>query len=259
MGASRPSGARNDNLFRVTICSRGAACHSSAENILTRGFSYVKPSTVRSLSTIHNLREEETVAPRKLVMGVAMGLALLSLAQPGHSQFARHHIGLDIGFFKSFSEDLKIEEPGLSVDFTSGLLSAVNYRYSLNRYLDLAFEVRSWMSFQEWAGVDFTLTSNFIGGGLRVNAGETAVRPYVQANIYIVQEKLSGEADGFRAEAESESGVGLGVIGGVDIEVTDLISIPLEANLLIAEPADNVSGFGFASGINFNFGRVVPK
>lgn len=192
-------------------------------------------------------------------MVVVMGLVLLCLAQPGYSQFARHHIGVDIGFFKAFSEDLKIEEPGYSVDFTNALLSAVNYRYSLNHYLDLAFEVRSWMSFQEWAGVDFTLTSNFIGGGLRVNGGETAVRPYVQANIYIVQEKLSGEAGGFRAEAESESSLGLGVIGGADIRVGDLISIPIEANLLIAEPADNVSGLGFASGINFNFGRVKRK
>lgn len=205
------------------------------------------------------------MAPGKLVMGVVIGLLLLSLAWPGYAQYARHHIGLDLGFFKSFSEDLKIEEPsgpfepGLSVDFTSGLLSAVNYRYSLNPYLDLAFEVRSWMSFQEWAGVDFTLTSSFIGGGLRLNAGETAVRPYVQANIYSVQEKLSGEAGGFRAEAKSESGVGLGIIGGVDIRASNLISIPIEACFLLAKPADNVSGFGFASGINFNFGRVKPK
>ena len=42
--------------------------------------------------------------------------------------------------------------------------------------------------------------------------------------------------------------------GGVDIPLTTLLSLPLEANYMYAKPSDDVSGFGFSVALAFNWG-----
>lgn len=195
---------------------------------------------------------------RRVAMGVLMGLIVFCLVQPVHSQSARHHIGLGLGYFKAFSEELKMEE--LGVDFTSGLLGAVNYRFSVNAMIDLAVDYRFWTASQqyEYGAVPVTLSSSFYGGGVRLNTQGKTIRPYIQGNIYVAQEQVSAEAEGFELTAERESGLGFGIICGIDIRASNLISIPVEINFLMASPADNVTGLGFGAGINLSFGSVKP-
>lgn len=54
--------------------------------------------------------------------------------------------------------------------------------------------------------------------------------------------------------SSSESGTGFGIFGGVDIPLTTLLSLPLEANYMYAKPSDDVSGFGFSVALAFNWG-----
>jgi hypothetical protein len=187
-----------------------------------------------------------------------MGLLLLTFSQPAYTQIARHHLGLDIGYFKAFSDDLKAESDSNSVtvfDVTNGGLAAINYRYSLSELIDLVVDSRAWVSSDDVLGIKTTLTNTFFGGGFRLNGKENTARPFIQTIIYIVKEEVKAEVFGIEVTAESESAVGLGFNGGIDIRASDLISIPLQLNFLLSEPADNISGLGFTAGINFNFAR----
>jgi opacity protein-like surface antigen len=181
----------------------------------------------------------------RLGMVVLAPVVLVALfpAHSGYPQIAKHHVGLDVGYFKAFSDELKFD----GFDFTNGVAVALQYRYSFSEMLDLALEVRGWSSSQQADDVTISLTNTFIGGGFRANVPGMAARPYIQANLYLAQEAEVGEA-----------AIGFGINGGVDIKVSNLISIPVEVMYLYADPGDNVSGIGFASGINFNFGRTKP-
>ena len=180
------------------------------------------------------------MTPRRLVMGVVMGLLLLSLAQPGYTEYARHHMGTVLGLF--FAPDRG----------SFALLRAVNYRFSVNPHVDLVIDGRGW-----WVPVwvDEALDVTFVGAGVRLN-GDAG---YVQGNMYAVKERIVEIGDSSEAKKDVGSGFGIGVNAGAEMRVNDLISIPIEFSLLYAKPANNVSGFGFASGINFNFGRVKPN
>ena len=197
------------------------------------------------------------MASGKLAMGVVLGLLVFSLVQPAHSQFARHHIGLGLGYFKALSSDLR--QDALGIDLTNGMLVDLNYRFSFNNVVDLAVDNRLWFSSQSIGEASLTLMTSFFGIGVRLNSPGKVLRSYIQPNLYMANEEVTGEYGGWELVSKSESTIGFGINGGVDITLSNLISIPVEACFLLAEPADNVSGFGFASGINFNFGRVKPK
>jgi opacity protein-like surface antigen len=193
----------------------------------------------------------------RLGMVVLAPVVLVALfpAHSGYPQIAKHHVGLDVGYFKAFSDELKFD----GFDFTNGVAVALQYRYSFSEMLDLALEVRGWSSSQQADDVTISLTNTFIGGGFRANVPGMAARPYIQANLYLAQEQASAEYEDVKVEAEvGEAAIGFGINGGVDIKVSNLISIPVEVMYLYADPGDNVSGIGFASGINFNFGRTKP-
>ncbi len=186
----------------------------------------------------------------------ALAIAVLvgsMLAQSCHSQFARHHIGIELGYFKAVSGDLKFDD----LDFTNAALVDLQYRFSLNELLDLAADLRNWSSYQDLGGASMTVNSSFFGGGVRVNVPGKAARPYLQVNFYAVTERASGEYEYYRFETDiGKTALGFGINGGVDVDVTDLISIPIEVMYLFGEPGDDVSGIGFALGLNFNFGRA---
>lgn len=144
-----------------------------------------------------------------------VALLLVFSTQAAHAQFTRHHIGINIGYFKAFSDDLK--EEAIGWDLTNGGLGAFNYRYSFNPIIDMAIESRAWVATDEVLGVISTSIANsFLGIGVRFNAEGMTVRPYIQGNIYMVTENGTVEVYGIEADF-TESGVGFGVNGGMDI------------------------------------------
>jgi opacity protein-like surface antigen len=193
------------------------------------------------------------MAGSRIAVLAILVLIALALAQTSHAQFARHHIGIEAGYFKAASSDLKSGD----VDFTNGILLGVHYRFSMNELLDLAADLRNWSSSQSFGAATATVNTSFFGGGVRVNVPGKAARPYIQANFYAVTEQVSAEYENYRFESDiGGTAFGFGVNGGIDVDVTDLISIPIEVMYLFGEPGDDVSGIGFALGVNFNFGRA---
>ena len=73
--------------------------------------------------------------------------------------------------------------------------------------------------------------------------------PYLQGNIYHVEEEL------VTSERLAGHGIGFGLSGGVDLNMSRLISIPIEATYIgtSGDDIDDLSGFGFSLGVNFSF------
>ena len=73
--------------------------------------------------------------------------------------------------------------------------------------------------------------------------------PYLQGNIYHVEEEL------MTFERLAGHGIGFGLSGGVDLNMSRLISIPIEATYIgtSGDDIDDLSGFGFSLGVNFSF------
>ena len=73
--------------------------------------------------------------------------------------------------------------------------------------------------------------------------------PYVQGSIYYVQEEL------ITFERLVDHGIGFGLSGGVDLNMSRLISIPIEATYVgtSGDDMDDLSGFGLSVGVNFSF------
>ena len=98
------------------------------------------------------------------------------------------------------------------------------------------------------------MAGGYIGPGIRVNGLDrtkgSRVIPYVQGNIYLVQEQLTTPEETF-----IEYGVGFGFSGGADLAISRLISIPIEATYVVTggDKINDLSGFGLFVGVNFNF------
>ena len=135
-------------------------------------------------------------------------------------------------------------------------LTIVNYRYSLNPRIDLDFDMRYWV--RRWTTPTspiIELTPGFVGPGLRLHGlnrtrGKRVI-PYIQGNIYYVQEELRAS----EKLIESGRGIGFGLSGGVDLDISRLISIPIEATYIGTggDAIDDLSGFALSVGVNFNF------
>jgi hypothetical protein len=179
-------------------------------------------------------------------------LLLAVFALPVIAQEIRHHIGLNLGYLKLISDDVKDETSGL--DFSNSALGGFNYRFSVNRNVDLCIDSRATFSSQNDAGTDLHLINSYFGPGVRLVAPQNNLALFVQGNFYFVNEEVEIVQGNTKISA-SESGVGFGVNGGVDIRLSRLLSMPVEVNFLYADPADNVSGFGISTGLTFNFGR----
>jgi hypothetical protein len=168
----------------------------------------------------------------------------------------RHHISLGfLGYFKSTSGDFKL--PGF--DLSQGTGQYLNYRYSFDKNVDLAVDIRAWTSDEEVNGLKGEVTAGGVGIGLRYNPGNIGERlfPYLQANVYSVTEEYKLSYVGLSITGNNEDPeVGFGVNGGFEIKLGKLISIPIEANYLYGKPLDDISGYGFTGGISFNWGDV---
>ncbi|MDQ7797504.1 MAG: hypothetical protein RDU76_00995 [Candidatus Edwardsbacteria bacterium] len=181
-----------------------------------------------------------------------------ALNQKKFSQnLGRHHISLGLlGYFKATSGDFEL--PELGIDASQGMGEFLNYRYSFDKNIDLAVDVHGWMSETEFIGIKAETTVMGLGLGVRYNPGNLGGRlfPYVQANVYSVTEQLKISVGGWSDDARSDPSIGFGVNGGFEIRLGKLISIPFDGYYLYGKPADDVSGYGFATGISFNWGDV---
>ena len=170
-----------------------------------------------------------------------------------NQELRRHHVGVQVGIFNPSTDVIELGNLGFRVEQSDGL-TILRYRYSLNPQIDLVAEARYWIGRGPTAtSGEAKVTGSFVGPGIRVHAskgtkGRRAV-PYLQGNVYYVQEMLGEHS------VLHEHGIGFGVSGGVDLEVTRLISFPIEATYIGngGGGLDDLSGFGVSVGVNFNF------
>jgi len=148
--------------------------------------------------------------------------------------YKRYHIGIQAGFYKA-------------------VLGGVNFRYSSTPVVSLVIDSRTWGSSDR----SIDVTSSFFGIGIRINGKDEQVKPFLQVSTYLVTENVEKQAD-FGSNILSENGIGIGLSTGLDIKVSELISIPVEINYIgtDGDDMDNLSWFGLSVGVSFNFWRI---
>lgn len=83
------------------------------------------------------------------------------------------------------------------------------------------------------------------GPGIRRTIGDRVARPFLQANVLLITEHLDDDA----VIQESGIAVGLGLLAGADIRVTEAFSIPIAANVLLGQAITDVSSVGLVAGL----------
>jgi len=187
-------------------------------------------------------------------MTVVFGLFIISaLAGPAQAENRKHHLGFALGYEKHLSDDLKIESAG--IDYTDAGYGAIAYRLSVLHNMDITLDARGTTHSDTIGGVDLTMSTGFFGPGIRLISPNEGLRPYMQANFFLVSESLEAEVGNTKTTTD-ENGAGFGISGGVDIRAGNLLSIPVEVNYMYGKPADDISGIGANIGLTFNFGQL---
>jgi len=181
-----------------------------------------------------------------------IALCVLLAPRVSHAD-TRHHITFGLGYTKLLSDDLKDET--LGIDFTNAFNGLLTYRYSLNSSIDLCLDSRGMISTDTALGVDLTMTNSYFGPGVRWNMAGMGPRLFLQGSLLFANEEFDAEQGGVKISG-SDSSVGFGAIGGVDIPMSKLLSLPIELHYIYAKPADDVSGFGANVGLAFNWGAM---
>ena len=199
---------------------------------------------------------------RLLVIG-SLAAAMMVASSPAAAQEAEpsprpHHVGLQLGVFDNSADVLALGGHGVDPRKKT-FYGAVNYRYSISPSIDLALHAGHWIG--QWTtptAETVELASGFVGPGVRVRGSSLAtgrrIVPYLQANIYAVQEQSYFEQT--RLEGLTANGLGIGLMGGLDVALGGGISIPIEAIYLAttgSAAADDLSGFGVSIGVDFSF------
>ncbi len=186
--------------------------------------------------------------------GLIIASALPGLAQAAEHEPMRNHITLGFGVARHLSDDF--EDSGLE----TGGLGQLAYRYSLNPSWDLCIDGRSMVTSDEVTDdtggfpseVDVQHDASYFGPGVRWSSGTGSVRPYLQANVFFVTETLRYDFGSISTDAD-EDGAGFGLMGGADIRLSRLLSLPVEASYLYGKPENDVSSLGMSVGLTFNF------
>lgn len=170
--------------------------------------------------------------------------------QAEKQELRTHHVGFQLGFFNPTAELVELGNLGFVLDRSDGM-TVLRYRYSLNPRVDLVAELKYWTRRGPTSSSgEGKVSGGFMGPGVRVNATKwKRVVPYLQGNVYYAQEML-GEPKVIYAH-----GIGFGISGGANFEVTPLFSVPIEATYVGSGGGglDDLSGFGLTVGVNFNF------
>ncbi len=200
-----------------------------------------------------------TFPPGRAISAMALGVSLLlTFPADGRCELRKHHLGLALGGQKSFSDDLKIEAEG--IDLTGSAVIAFSYRFSIRPSLDLVLDARGTRSSQDIPEGTVNLLTDFYGAGLRVFLRNEGVRPFVQGSLFLARE--TSDVPQLKVASPSgewypdSSGAGFGLAAGLDLPVSGLLSVPIEATFVHARPADDISGLGVTAGLTFNFGDL---
>ena len=190
----------------------------------------------------------------RLAVVLLLGLCTL-VALPGsaRAENRKHHLGFALGYEKHLSDDLKQES--LGIDYTNAGYGAIAYRLSVLSNMDITLDARGTTHSDTIGGVDLTMSTGFFGPGIRLISPSEGLRPYMQANFFLVSESLEAEVGGVKTSTD-ENAAGFGISGGVDIRASNLLSIPIEVNYMYGKPADDISGIGANIGLTFNFGQL---
>ena len=174
----------------------------------------------------------------------------------------RSHITL-AGGYEDYVRD-NFENDGLE----GATLGHLGFRYSLRSGFDICFEFRgTWASegvppppgYTEDA--EGSVSMLWTGGGVRLSGKGSGPRPYGQLNLYFVTQHQKIEFGGNREfeHLRKNNGAGLGAQAGVDIPVSDLLSIPIELNVLTGSAGGSFTGYGASVGLAFNFGDTPDR
>lgn len=186
---------------------------------------------------------------------VALLLLLTLSALPGsaRAENRKHHLGFALGYEKHLSDDLK--DVSLGIDYTDAGYGAIAYRFSVLPNMDLTLDARGTTHSDNIGGLDLTMSTGFFGPGVRLISPTEGLRPYIQANFFLVSESLEYQVGNTKTTTD-ENGTGFGISSGVDVRLSHLLSIPIEVNYMHGKPADDVSGIGANIGLTFNFGTL---
>jgi hypothetical protein len=168
----------------------------------------------------------------------------------------RHHLSAGLlGYYKSISGDFVSDQDNFNA--SNGQCGFFNYRYSLDRRLDLAIDARGWTDNSQLYGDQITVIVAAAGPGLRCSFRPAARRFhfYVQANGYLVSETINGNYI-YDTTSVTSNDIGFGLNAGAEMRLNDRFSIPAEVSFLWGRPQQDITGFGIAVGISFNWGRV---
>jgi len=188
------------------------------------------------------------------------GSFLATLSVPAFADYTRHHLGIGVGYYELTSDQLHLHATSSTgedlgdIDLRTALFGLLRYRYSVTPLIDLTLEGRGTTRDDSVPSIpgESTLKTYWIGPGVRFSLASESIRPYGQANIFSVTEKLAFAG----APSKSETSVGFGVFAGAEIRATDLLSVPLEVGYTYGSPDHNVSGIGGSLGLAFNFGQL---
>lgn len=193
---------------------------------------------------------------------------------PKEVQHKRFHIGILGGYFKALSvNDFHVRLKDDTWDLTNAGLGNFNFRYSASRSVDLVFDSLTWGTDYSAGNDKYKVMNRFWGIGIRINGNSTVVNPFVQGLYFLVQEdkditiEIISERDsvgnliyGTHEYNVEHTDAGFSINGGIDIKVSELISIPIEVTFLKTSSGygnpltrkDDLSGFGLSIGVNLN-------
>jgi hypothetical protein len=186
------------------------------------------------------------------VQMIAISLPLaLAWAAPSLAANQRHHLGLALGYQKFLSDDLKDEGREFSTghDYANAGVGSISYRFSMRRNFDLTLDACGTAS---TTGYEYlALFNSFFGPGVRIISPNEGIRPFVQANFFLVHEEVLKDSGYGVTLIASNNGAGFGVSGGLDIRAGDLVSLPVTVDYMYGQA---YSGIGINTGLTFNFG-----
>ena len=181
----------------------------------------------------------------------------------GNAQRAlrRHHVSIQLEVVNPLTDVIELGGFDIGVERNIGL-AVITYRYSLTPFIDLNVDLRYWSG--RWptdSAGEVKVDGGFVGPGIRVHALDRTkggrLIPYLQGNVYLAAETVSYLVEGRANVSErlADYGVGLGLSGGVDVIVSRLVSVPIEATFFgtVGDEIDNLSAFGLSVGVSISF------